>query len=72
MEATTKRTEMTDINIEQVSSGTSEMDRQYGAEFSVAVNGTVVCYIRTREAAEQEAARIVKGIEADRKWMANR
>ena len=40
------------------------------SEYRVAINGMVRCYVTgTRGQAEAEAARIVKGIEADARWM---
>lgn len=59
---TTSRTTTHTITVEQVGQ----------REFALVMNGgTVRCYVTgTREQAEAEAARILRGIAADAAWMA--
>jgi hypothetical protein len=47
-------------------------DDHYGDEYAVIVRGVVRCYVRREDCADAERARIVKGIEADRRWFANK
>jgi hypothetical protein len=48
-------------------------DGQFGAEWRIDIGGVTRCYLTgTRAMAESEAARIVRGIEADARWYASR